>query len=68
MANAIQAIPIGANDLNDILGAEDIAGKRTEVNFAFDEEQVLERAKRVLEKPELQSAFDGLDETLNTVL
>ena len=68
VASAIQAIPVSANDLNDILGAEDISGKPREVNFAFDEERILEKAKHVLEKPELQSAFDGLDETLNKVL
>jgi hypothetical protein len=68
VAMAIRALPIGAIDLSDILGAEDISGKPTEVNFAFEEERILERARGVLEKPELQSALDGLDEALNKVL
>jgi patatin-related protein len=68
VANAIQALPIGAIDLNNILGAEDISGIPTDVNFAFDEDKILDRAKSVLEKPELQRALDGLDEALNKVL
>jgi patatin-related protein len=68
VANAIQALPISADDLSHILGADDISGKPTEVDFAFDEERILENAKRVLEKPDLQRALDGLDEALNKVL
>jgi hypothetical protein len=67
VATAIQALPIGGIDLNNIIGAKVTSGK-TEVDFAFDEEEVLKRARSVLEKPELQSALDGLDEALNKVL
>ncbi len=65
VAVAISNLPITTPDLYGILGSEGHSEQPKEVSFPFDEEQVLERAARVLADPEVAAALNRLDDTLN---
>jgi len=68
VATAIANLHISTPVLYQILGSGGDSDHPKEVDFTFDEEQVLERAGEVLSHPGIAEALSALDDTLNNVL